>query len=147
MSNHRSETLSAPGSKYSASLTFRGFEMPPEQVETLVGVKASALLSRGFCRKAGTRPLIRSFVQYEIFFDDTTNLFEMLPSLLSHVGGVEHLSKVLQKVSPEFLDVNIFLRVKNSENQEGGFIDTATLEGLAKLGATLSFEFAGAPNG
>ena len=66
---------------------------------------------------------------------------EMIPALFARVGGVENLLRVRQQVVPEFLEVDLAMWIKDSEEQEGGFIDLPTVENLAKVGATLSFGF------
>lgn len=74
-------------------------------------------------------------------FPDTTRLDAMLPALLQSVGGVETLEIAKRQVSPEFLEFDIAMWIKDSEEQEGGAIDASTIEALARLGATLSFGF------
>jgi hypothetical protein len=125
--------------KFIASITFRGFEMPSSQVESLVGVPATELGSRGTSRKLGTTPLQRSFASWELVFADTASLQEMIPALLARVGGADHLQVVQQQVRAEFLEVDLALWVKDSKEQEGGFIDAQSIAMLAQMGATLGF--------
>lgn len=125
--------------KFIASVTFRGFEMPSSQLESLVGVAATELGTRGTPRKPGTTPLQRSFATWKLAFPDAALLEEMIPALLARVGGADHLHAVQQRVSAEFLEVDVALWVKDSQDQEGGFIDAESIAMLAKMGATLSF--------
>ena len=127
--------------KYIASLTFRGFQMPPSKVEELIGFPASTLVTAGFPSKPGTQPLRRSVAAWEVEFEDTARLDEMLPTLINGIGGAEHLNTVKKTVNPEFIDVDIAMWIKDSEAQEGGFIDLSALEMLTKIGGTLSFGF------
>lgn len=123
--------------KFIASLTFRGFTMPSTEVESLVGVAATELGTAGSPLKPGTSPLERSFAQWEMPFPDSTRLDEMLPALISQLGGAEHLVIVRGKVVPEFLEVDLALWVKDSDEQEGGSIQTSSIAMLAQIGATL----------
>jgi len=127
--------------KFVASLTFRGFDVLPSEVESLIGVKATSLGTQGSPRRPGTTPLQRSFAQWAIEFPDSARLDEMIPAILNSIGGPDHLAKARSTVKPEFLEVDLTLRIKDSEHQEGGFIDRSTIEMLAKFGATLSFGF------
>ena len=124
--------------KFIASLTFRAFEMPPTQVESLVGTPATELGLVGTSRKLGTRPLQRSFASWKVIFPDNTSLDEMIPTLLASVGGADRVQAVQEKVKAEFLEVDLAMWVKDSDEQEGGFIDPKTIAMLARLGATLS---------
>jgi len=134
-----SDTLLRP--KFVGSLTFRGFAMAPEEVERLVGMSASSMVTQGEPAKPGTRPLKRSVAQWSVEFEESTRMDEMIPALISRVGGVENLLRVRREVAPEFLEVDLAMWIKDSEEQEGGFIDLPTVEILAKVGATLSFGF------
>ena len=66
---------------------------------------------------------------------------EMIPALIERLGGAKNLLAAKNVVSPEFLEIDITMRIVDSEEQEGGFIDTETLAMLVNLGATLSFGF------
>ena len=126
----------------SISLTFRGFELPPEEVEKLVGVKATRVLHKGAPVKPGVKTLaVRHAAKFELVFPAETELFKMVPAIMAHLGGVEHLVGVREKVAPEFVEVDVVLLVRNSEEQEGGFIETESLAALSRLGATLSLSF------
>lgn len=132
-------------SKYakSASLTFRGVDLPPpEEVERMVGVAAESWGVRGTAVKQGVATLLkRSFVRYEVSFSESCRLDEMIPKLLEYLGGANHLSEAKEKIEPEFFEINLVLPVKYSEEQEGGFLSPSTLAEIAQLGVTLSFEF------
>jgi Domain of unknown function (DUF4279) len=127
--------------KFVASLTFRGFHMPPGEVEELVGFAATELGAAGNPRKLGTNPLQRSFASWRVEFEDSARLDEMIPTLINGVGGADHLVVVKGHVAPEFFEVDIAMWIKDSKEQEGGVIDTPSIEMLAKIGATLSFGF------
>lgn len=127
--------------KFVASLTFRGFEVSPDQVESLVGVPATELGTYGAARKPGLPPLQRSFARWEVVLAETTSLDEMIPALLSSLGGTDRLHTVQEQVRAEFLEVDLSMWIKDSIEQEGGFIDPETIAMLARLGATLSFGF------
>lgn len=127
--------------KYIASLTFRGFAMPPSEVERLVGRPANEVGLAGEPRKPETVSLKRSFASWTIEFDDSTRLDEAVPALIDSLGGAEHLTSVRRSVKPEFLEVDIAMWIKDSVDSEGGFIDAPSIEMLAMIGATLSFGF------
>jgi hypothetical protein len=114
--------------------------MPPADVEALMGVAATHLGAVGARPKSGT-PFQRSFAQWAHEFGEQARLVEMIPTLLESVGGVGRLASVKQAVAPEFLEIDLSLWIKDSPEQEGGFIDASTIAQVAALGATLSFGF------
>ena len=133
---------SKPARFKSISLTFRGFELPPQEVESIVGFPASTLGTRGKPVKPGVRTLLtRSFAYYSIEFPNGCRLDEMIPALLTHLGGVKHLCEVRDKVLPEFFEIDFVLPIKRSEEQEGGFLPPATIADVNLLKASLSFQF------
>lgn len=125
--------------KFIASISMRGFEMTPIEVQTLIGTPASLLVKRGEARVPGGTPFGRSVASWKLEFPDSTRIEEMIPALLSLVGGAAHLAAVKAQVLPEFLEVDISMWVLDSEEQEGGAIDVSTIASLAQLGASLSF--------
>jgi hypothetical protein len=126
----------------SASLTFRGFELSPDDVESMVGVNAELLMLRGAPVKPGVATVARhSAAHFALHFSPSATLGSMIPALLNHLGGVDHLCAVRERVNPEHLEIDLSLSVKRSTEQEGGFIDASTLEDVCRLGATLSFQF------
>ena len=124
-----------------ASLCFRGFTCNPEEVERLVGKRAELIGKAGVPTAPGRRPLTRSFVCYQLALPLDTRLDEMVPRLITHVGGVEAVAHASTRVAPEFLEVDLLLPVKDSPEQEGGYIEHGTLQLLAQLGANLSLGF------
>lgn len=120
----------------SASLTFRGFNMTPEEVECMVGVTAESSGIRGNFVKQGVSTLLKcSFIRYEVKFTDGCRLGEMIPKLLAYLGGANHIREAKEKICPEFFEINLVLPVKYSDEQEGGFLPPSTLAELAQLGA------------
>ncbi len=65
----------------------------------------------------------------------------MLPALIAHMGGEQGILRLLLDVAPEFVEVDLLLPVKDSQEQEGGFISKDDLACLARLGASISFSF------
>jgi hypothetical protein len=128
--------------KRSASITFRGFALAPEEVQLLVGVGAK-LLSRKGTQMNATRPNVwqRSAAKFAVEFDDDFPIVDMIPALLSHTGGVEHLCLVRDKVLPEFFEINLVLPIKFSESQDDGYLTAETLQDLCRLRATLGLGF------
>ena len=126
----------------SVALCFRGFDLSPEQVESIVGRIASEKGCKGEPVRLGVKTLlVRSFARFSIELPDTSRLDEIIPILLSSLGGISHLNQVREQISPEFLDIGITLPVKGSDDQEGGFLSPETLAYLSMLHSTLSFEF------
>ncbi len=124
------------------SLTFRGFEKSPSEVVNLVGVAPSYVGTKGAPVKPGVQTLLRrSAVQFTVSFNEKVRLAEMIPAIFEYVGGVNHVRKVSNVINPEFIEVNLVLPVKYSEEQEGGSIEPKHLGELYALGASLSFEF------
>lgn len=126
----------------SVALCLRGFELTPKQVESIIGVSASESGTRGEPVRSGVKSLLkRSFVRFSVEFPDGCRLDEMIPTLLTHLGGVNHLCEVRDQIKPEFLEIDMVLPVKSSDEQEGGFLPPPTLVELSLLGASLSFQF------
>lgn len=128
--------------KRSASITFRGFVLPPEEVQRLIGVKAVLLAQSGEPMRSN-RPNVwlRSAAKFEVEFPDETLIVDMIPAILAHAGGVEHLCSVRDQVTPEFLEINLVLPIKNSASQDDGYVESETLQSLGRLGATLGLSF------
>lgn len=124
--------------KRSASLTFRGFLKSPEEVQSLVGVKAVLLAQSGQPKRSNP---LRVWPRSAVEFEDDALIVHMIPAILAHAGGLEHLRAVRDQVSPEFLEVNLVLPIKHSEAQEDGYVEVKTLQELAELGATLGLSF------
>ena len=126
----------------SVELCFRGFSLSPAQVESMIGIPAADSGTKGKPVKPDVKTILkRSFVNFPIAFARDDRLSEMISELLKHVGGVDHICEVRDKVLPEFLEINFILPVKGSEQQEGGFLPSATLAILCQLRASLSFSF------
>ena len=128
--------------KRSASITFRGFLVRPEEVERLVGVKAALLAQSGQPMRPN-RPNVwlRSAARFEVEFPDQTLIVDMVPAILTHAGGVERLCAVRDLVQPQFLEINLVLPIKQSESQDDGYLDAETLQKIGRLGATLGLSF------
>ncbi|MQQ35286.1 hypothetical protein GE543_13320 [Pseudomonas sp. SZ57] len=124
--------------KRSASLTFRGFLKSPEEVESLVGVKAVLLAQSGQPKKPN-RPNVwpRSVAMFQVEFENNAQIVDMIPAILAHLGGIDRVRGVLEQISPEFLEVNLVLPVRYSEAQEDGYVEAQAVQDLAELGATL----------
>lgn len=126
----------------SVALCLRGFELTPKQVESIIGTTASEAGTCGEPVKPGVRTLLkRSFVRFSVEFPDGCRIDEMIPALWAHLGGVESIREARDKVNPEFLEIDVVLPIKSSDEQEGGFIPPSTLAELSLLGASLSFQF------
>ncbi|CZT25942.1 hypothetical protein [Pseudomonas cerasi] len=126
----------------SVALSIRGFDLAPKKVESIIGVAASELGMRGEPVRPGVKALLkRSFVRFSVSFPDGCRLDEMIPALLIYLGGINHIRECRDKIKPEFLEIDMILPVKNSNEQEGGFIAPSTLAELSQLGASLSFQF------
>jgi hypothetical protein len=83
----------------------------------------------------------RSAAQFEVEFTDEILIVDMIPALLAHTGGVEHLRLVRDQVLPEFLEINLLLPIKSSVSQDDGYVASETLQDLCHLGATLGLGF------
>jgi hypothetical protein len=126
----------------SISLCLRGFDIHPDEVESLVGVIAASKGIKGQPTRPNSKNLLRrSYVDFEILMLPDTLLVTMLPALFEYLGGVAHLEKVREQVNPEFFEIDFVLPVKNSEEQEGGFLELQSIADVHKLQATLSFGF------
>jgi hypothetical protein len=65
----------------------------------------------------------------------------MIPALIEHLGGVENLARAKAVISPNLVEVDVTMRIIDSDEQEGGFIDPETIAALDQLGASLSLGF------
>jgi hypothetical protein len=123
------------------SLTLRGFDVSPQKVETLIGRPATRSGVKGFPAKPGVNALLsRSFVKYSLGIPDSLRINEAIVALLEQVGGLSNVERVCEAVRPEFVEVNLYLPVRDSEEQEGGLITAEVLKLLARLGCSLSLE-------
>lgn len=122
----------------SASLIFRGFEDAPESVERLIGVPAKRSVVAGTLGANG-RAYPRSVVTFTLEFREPVLLVDMLPRLFEHVGGVANILHARNVVQPEFLELDLYLPVKGSEEQESGFLTIETIKDVASLDATIAF--------
>lgn len=128
--------------KRSASLTFRGFEVNPEVVQSMVGVDAKLLGEKGSPMKANRSNVWqKSFAKFEIEFADDFPICGMIPALLNHASGLKNLCAIRNRISPEFIEVNLVLPIRSSESQEDGFLEIDTLGELYELRATVGFSF------
>lgn len=131
-----------PKYKKSASITFRGFSLPPEEVQVIVGVEAK-LLALKDAQMSMNRPnlWLRSVAKFEVGFENDFPIVDMIPALLSRLGGVEHLCTARDKVSPEFFEAGLVLPIKFSKSQDDGYMTVDTLQDLSRLRVTLGFGF------
>ncbi len=65
----------------------------------------------------------------------------MIPAILAHAGGTAHLCSVRDQVLPEFLEISLVLPIKHSLSQDDGYVESETLQDVARLGATLGLSF------
>lgn len=135
-------TVMTTVSRKAVALTFRGFDCLPERVEELLGFGASEKGVRGNPVKPGVRAsLKRSFTRFSVALDPNSRLDQVVPNLLNELGGVDKVMSVRESIAPEFFEVDILWPVKNSEEQEGGFISSSAISDLASLKCSLSFSF------
>ncbi len=127
--------------KFTASLALRGFEMTPQEVESIVGRPASLSVARGESRKVGTKPFHKSAVSWKLDFPDSARLDEMIPTLIESLGGLENLMNARAVIQPELVEVDVTMWIIDSTEQEGGFFDPETIAVLGRLGASLSLGF------
>lgn len=128
--------------KRSASLTFRGFNMSPQEVASLVGTEAVLLAQAGLPIKLGRATVWpRSAAKFQMAFEDDVLVADMIPAILAHLGGVQHLCRVRDRVSPEFFEIDLKLTCDNSEAHKNGYLDLESLRNLAHLEATLGLSF------
>ncbi|MBJ7514999.1 MAG: hypothetical protein JHC82_01705 [Stenotrophomonas sp.] len=126
----------------SVSLTFRGFEVDPCTIEEVLGVAASESGRRGFPVKVGVKAVLkRSFARFSIDSEGGARLDQMVPSIISHLGGVAPIGEARRRAEAEILEINITLPVKHSDEQEGGFISVESVNDLSRLGCSLTFSF------
>ncbi|GFM91948.1 MULTISPECIES: hypothetical protein [Pseudomonas] len=126
----------------SVSLTFRGFDLTAEEVVALVGVAASRLGNRGEPVKPGVKTrLTRSYAIFSLDFLNDYELCEMLPALLTHLGGINHLFQIQSQIQPEFSEIHFDLPVAASDESQEGYLSTTVIADVSQLKASISFGF------
>lgn len=124
------------------AICFRGFELTPEQAELAVGKKACEAGARGDPVNPGVKSILkRSFIRYAVSLPDTCRVDELIPALWSSLGGVERIQEAVDVIKSDFIEVDLMLPVKGSDEQIGGFILPSSVKELGLLGATLTFQF------
>jgi hypothetical protein len=133
---------------WAVSLTFRGFDQSLELVQQVLGNNDCKIGMRGDPVKLGAKArLAKSYVKYNFEFKCQPNIFEIVPKIISHAGGLDYLFTLKEKIAPEHIELNIVMPIKNSLEQEGGFISPESIADINRLGASLTFEFLEANNG
>lgn len=126
----------------SASLTFRGFAAPAEDVIALVGVTPSLYGNRGEPVRPHVKTLLtRSYVIFSKEFGEGFELNDMLPALFEALGGVDRLRSLHEQVGSEFLELCIDLPARQSELSQDGYLSAAVIAEVHRLGASLSFAY------
>ena len=125
----------------SVSFTVRGFIAAPESVTAHFPVPAESTGLIGTHAQPGKTLLKRSYVRFNLDLPPDIALSQMVPALVKYLGGVDQLSAILQTVKPEHVEIDLVLPIKESLEQEGGFISPTSIADLQRLGATLSFSF------
>lgn len=107
----------------------------------MIGTPAQSWGQAGTHRTPASAALKRSYVKHQVDFPPDTPVFQMVPALLQHLGGATHLINTIARVKPEHIDLDLVLPVKDSPEQEGGFISPESISNIQQLGASLSFSF------
>lgn len=127
---------------WAVSLTFRCFKHSKEMIKKILGEGSYEIGMRGFPVKEKVQTLLKkSYVRSSIEFQTPPNIFEVIPAIIVHVGGVERIQSLKEQLLPEFFEVNIVMPIKSSLEQEGGFISIESIKDLYSMDALLSFEF------
>jgi hypothetical protein len=133
---------------WAVSLTFRGFDKSLEQVQQILGSNDCKIGMRGDPVKLGAKTrLTKSYVRYNLEFKCQPNIYDIVPKIISYAGGLDYLHTLKEKIAPEHLELNIVMPIKNSLEQEGGFISPESIADINRLGGSLSFEFLETKNG
>ena len=128
--------------KKSISLIFRGFDLAVQDVEVLVGAPASRFGNAGEFVRPNVKPrMTRSFIGFTLVFQSNYELCEMLPALFNHLGGVDHLCEIRDKVLPEHFQIEFDLPAKESEDMQDGHLPIDVIADVLKLRTTLGFSF------
>lgn len=87
----------------SVSLTFRGFDLDPTDIENILGIRASHTGRRGHPRKPDVKTALnRSFAMFALLLDEKCRLDQAIPLILDHLGGINRFAAAYGLVSPEF---------------------------------------------
>lgn len=65
----------------------------------------------------------------------------MLPALFRHLGGVDHLCEMRDKVRPEHFQIEFELPVRDSDDTQDGYLVLDDIAAVLKFRATLGFSF------
>jgi hypothetical protein len=133
---------SSPNRKKSVSLTFRGFDIAPEEVANLLGVAASRLGKQGEPVRVGVMTLLtRSYAIFSMDFASDCELSDMFPALMARLGGFNRLLQTRNEVQPEFLEIHFDLPARESGDSQDGYLPEAVIAEVFQLKASLSFGF------
>lgn len=128
--------------KKSISLIYRGFETSAQDAAKLFGVPASRFGNRGEPVKRGVKTLLtRSYVGFSVDFKNDHTLCDMLPVLLAHLGGLDHLCDVKNRIQPEFVEIHFDIPVSNADEMQDGYLSAGVIADIFRLKANLSLAF------
>lgn len=126
----------------SISLTFRGFDLSPSDVELIVGRASSSTGTKGKKTKPQVTTILpRSFVQFEIELPNNCCIDDMVPQLIVFLGGIDNICRARDQIQPEFLEIDITLPIKGSDEQDDGYFSLEVLRDINTLRATLGLSF------
>lgn len=123
------------------SLTFRGFGVSPEDIESIIGRKCARAGVKGLPVKPGVRTVLKkSFVKFSTGMTDADGINGAIVRLFDYVGGFSNVAKVCDVIKPEHVELNLYLPVRDSVEQEGGVITAQVLKSLADLACDITIE-------
>jgi hypothetical protein len=124
----------------SLSITFRGFDIPAEEVVRLAGVTPELFGNQGAPKRPGSKTLLsKSYVIFSKDLLEDSDLAESFSDFVSELGGIAKITQLKQLVKPEFVEFNFYLPSRTSEIIQDGYLSHENIEILYKLRATIGF--------
>ena len=68
-------------------------------------------------------------------------LDDMVPKLIEFLGGIDNICQARDQIQPEFLEIDITLPIKGSDEQDDGYFSLEVLRDINTLRATLGLSF------
>jgi hypothetical protein len=127
---------------WAVSLTLRGFEQSKDIIAQILDSDDYKIGLCGEAVKPGVETLLKkSYIRFSVEFSSPPNIFDIVPAIISHSGGADYLCTAREEIQPEYTEINIVMPIKQSLEQEGGFISKESIKDIERLCASLSFEF------
>jgi hypothetical protein len=126
----------------SVSLSIRGFAGSTDVLTQTLGRQPSSSGLKGETVRRGIlQTLKRSYITYDQSFGSEALWDHVILELIDSLGGVASVRAAVAQLRPEFVQIDISVPVRHSEEQEDRYVSCEVLRVLAEIGADLTFSF------